>query len=79
MKLKDKFDNPIMRHDLGRNEIEETKEQCVEIANEFAIGFAEWLNKNYIVTSDFLWLECDTMIKKNSKKLLEIYKKEKGL
>ena len=42
MKLKDKFDNPIMRHDLGRNEIEETKEQCVEIAEDFAIGFVEW-------------------------------------
>ena len=61
MKLKDKFDNPIMRHNLGRNEIEETKEQCVEIAEQFAIGFAEWLS--------------DWHTKERLKQLLEIYKK----
>jgi len=46
MKLKDKFDNPIMRHDLGRNEIEETKEQCAEIAEEFAIEVLEFYHNN---------------------------------
>ena len=46
MKLKDKFDNPIMRHDLGRNEIEETKEQCVEIADEFAIEVLEFYHNS---------------------------------
>ena len=61
MKLKEKFDNPIMRYDLGRNEIEETKEQCVEIAEQFAIGFAEWLS--------------DWHTKERLKQLLEIYKK----
>ena len=65
MTLKEKFDNPIMRHDLGRNEIEETKEQCAEIAEEFAIDFAEWLS--------------DWHTKERLKQLLEIYKKEKGL
>ena len=62
MKLKDKFNSPIMRHDLGRNEIEETKEQCVEIAEEFAIGFGE-----FMLTKIF--------VKKSVKELLEIYKK----
>lgn len=68
MTLKDKFDNPLMRHDLGRNEIEETKEQCAEVAEEFAIGFIEWIiNKEYHI---------DIWVKNNStKELLEIYKK----
>jgi hypothetical protein len=38
---------------------------CVEIADDFAIGFAEWLQENDGAT--------------NYKELLEIYKKEKGL
>ena len=46
MTLKDKFDNPIMRHDLGRNEIEETKEQCVEIAEDFAIEVLEFYHNS---------------------------------
>jgi hypothetical protein len=38
------------------------------LANEFAIGFAEWLlNSNYILN------------RLSAKELLEIYKKEKGL
>jgi hypothetical protein len=46
MKLKDKFDSTIMRHDLGRNEIEETKEQCAEIAEDFAIEVLEFYHNN---------------------------------
>lgn len=38
--------------------------ECYEVAEEFAIGFGEWLLKNY-----------DGI--KSVKKLLEIYKKEK--
>jgi hypothetical protein len=69
MKLKDKFDSTIMRHDLGRNEFEETKEQCAEIAEEFAIGFGEYLDS----------LTYQDMGELTIKELLEIYKKEKGL
>lgn len=43
MDLKEKFDSVIMRHDLCRNEFEETKEQCAEIAEEIAIDFAKWI------------------------------------
>ena len=72
MTLKDKFDNPIMRHDLGRNEIEETKEQCVEIAEEFAINFANWY--------EFTLRESDNLNERfTPKQLIEIYKKEKQL
>lgn len=46
MKLKDKFDSPIMRHDLGRNELDETKEQCAEIAEEFTIKVLEFYHNN---------------------------------
>ena len=83
MKLKDKFDNPIMRHDLGRNEIEETKEQCVEIAEEFAIDFAEWLENGKFSQYGNSWIDPRKHKDKDgnwlfftSKKLLEIYKKE---
>ena len=79
MTLKDKFDSPIMRHDLGRNEIEETKEQCVEIADEYAIDFAEWCDENYfrIGTTSF-WAESlfdEKAIAYKTEELLEIYKK----
>jgi len=46
MTLKEKFDTPIMRHDLGRNELEETKEQCAEIAEEFAIEVLEFYHNS---------------------------------
>lgn len=73
MKLKDKFDNPIIRHTLGRNEIEETKEQCAEIAEGFAIGFAEWIWGNCfnIFNNRFLYKDDEYSINE----LLEIYKK----
>jgi len=83
MTLKEKFDSPIMRHDLMRNEIEETKEQCEVIADEFAIGFAEWNSYKYKYLPNKGWfattyqLEMDIFI--TSKELLEIYKKERNL
>ena len=43
-------------------------EECVYIADDYAIGFAEWKDTNQI---DYL--------KSTYKELLEIYKKEKGL
>jgi len=43
----------------------ELAENCEQITDEFAIGFAEWLNKYEGMGS--------------YKQLLEIYKKEKGL
>lgn len=69
MTLKEKFNNPIMRHDLMRNEIEETKEQLEKITEDFAIGFAEWLEKQ----------DWEIYHNNTAGDLLEIYKKEKGL
>jgi len=80
MKLKDKFDSPIMRHDLGRNELEETKEQCAEIAEEFAIDFAEWCDDNYFrIGATSFWAESlfdEKAIAYKTEELLEIYKKK---
>lgn len=47
----------------------DTATQCVEIAEDFAIGFAEWNHKE----GRFIQQDLTT------KQLLEIYKKEKGL
>ena len=63
MTLKEKFDKNV-RYD--ENGIE--SEVCVLIADELAIGFAEWLFEHYNI------IDCY-----DRKELLEIYKKEKGL
>jgi len=44
-------------------------EECEIIADEFAIGFAEWIDFNFKLAFS----------NKAFKELLEIYKKEKGL
>jgi len=69
MTLKEKFEQ------YAKQEVWENKnynaEECVEIADEFAIGFAEWI---VIAYTGKMMLETY-----NVAKLLEIYKKEKGL
>ena len=53
--------------------------QLEVIADEFAIGFAEWLRENYYDNGE-LWIEWNSDDNTySSKELLEIYKKEKGL
>jgi len=47
----------------------ELAEECEKVADEFAIGFAEWFNN----------LKYDVMRYKTMEEHLEIYKKEKGL
>lgn len=65
MKLKEKFSNV-------QDAYHDRSSECVEIADDFAIGFAEWV--------DDKGLEVVFNQKpKNTKELLEIYKKEKGL
>jgi hypothetical protein len=62
MKLKEKFKQWLDTE--PRIQIREVPLE--DIADKFAIGFAEWLNK-------------DKETKNRLKELLEIYKKEKGL
>ena len=67
MKLKEKFTTMVLDKDIA-----DWEKVCVEIADEFAIGFAEW----YLD----LWNRNDKSFDNNSpKQLLQIYKKEKGL
>ena len=79
MKLSDKFENAIFRHEVGRNEKEETKQQCAEIAEKFAIGFFVWINNSYwIQSSNDLWYFQSDGIPEEGitiEELLEIYKK----
>ena len=57
--------------------------KCVKIADEFAIGFAEWISYKYKYLDDKGWFngsyQLEMGIFKTSKELLEIYKDEKGL
>lgn len=64
MTLKEKFDK-LVRYD--ENGIE--SEMCEVIADDFAIGFTEWIEKYQGGVPNLKVL----------KELLEIYKKEKGL
>ena len=55
------------------------EDKCVLIAEKFAVQFARWINDNYIVSTDGLWIELGTfgtMNKKNTRQLLEIFKTE---
>ena len=66
MTLKEKF-----KEILTAFWINDWEDKCEKIADEFAIGFAEWLVIRY--NEDIIFDEYTT------KELLEIYKKEKGL
>jgi hypothetical protein len=86
MTLKEKFDNVEIMFEnqvgsLKYDELSEASNQCEKIADEFAIGFAEWISMRCYITKDnSYWLiRNEGDIKKNPKELLIIYKKEKGL
>ena len=51
----------------------EWESECEKVADEFAIGFAEW-HLNLSKSDDWEKFDYNT-----TEKLLEIYKKEKGL
>jgi GrpB-like predicted nucleotidyltransferase (UPF0157 family) len=65
MTLKEKFRQNLTGH-LSDEKTEVDVRIAEKIADEFAIGFADWLNK-------------DKETKNRLKELLEIYKKEMGL
>jgi hypothetical protein len=52
-----------------------------ELAEQFAIGFTDWISMRCYITKDnSYWLiRNEGDIKKNPEELLQIYKKEKGL
>ena len=74
--LKNSFDSIVMRHNLMRNEDFETIEQCVSVADNYAIEFAKWIieKTNYEhLTKEFIYKK---NVYKNEKELLSIFKKE---
>ena len=88
MTLKEKFDNiEIMFENqvgsLKYDELSEASNQCEKIAEEFAIGFVEWLTNEqspYSITYGNQEIRFSDFRKEyTAKELLEIYKKEKGL
>jgi hypothetical protein len=82
MKLLEKFHKWLRTEPFGSKEEPTLREaQCVVIADEFAIGFAEWFADNTLrVDLDGYKTFGDTDETKphTIKELLEIYKKEKG-
>jgi hypothetical protein len=69
MTLKEKF----LELAFAKISSEELRDESVQLADEFAIGFAEWF-LNLSKSDDWEKFDYNT-----NEKLLEIYKKEKGL
>lgn len=68
MTLKEKFSLILMQFWAS-----DWEGQCEKIADEYAIGFAEWYEEEILAKGDY------NMIDKSKIELLKIYKKEKGL
>lgn len=68
MTIKEKFDSTIMRSFLVRDEIEETKQQCADIAEELAVEFGKWILRNF-----------NSYGNKNETELFLIFKKQNNL
>jgi hypothetical protein len=77
MTLKEKFVKIYEKYCTVENIVNESE----KVADEFAIGFAEWCADNYFrMGNTSFWAESmdwDNDNKFTTKKLLEIYKKEK--
>ena len=74
MTLKEKF-----KEILTAFWINDWESQCEQTADEFAIGFAEWMTINYPNQRKLLLKQGNLMGFYTTKELLEMYKKEKGL
>ena len=71
MTLKEKFQQWFINDEEDEHYegmVELVSIEHTKIANEFAIGFAEWVQNN-----------CNEFPKEDQELLLKIYKKEKGL
>ena len=84
MKLKEKFDNVEIMFEgqmgtLKYDELCQATNECVKLADEYAIDFLEWIDNNYyFLSSDNLWYyESDGDVNDgiSTKELLEIFKK----
>jgi hypothetical protein len=83
MTLKQKFENveiciESQLLNLKYDEYMNCVDDCEQIADEFAIGFAEWISLKGYKSYSNGWANFNTKAV-NEKELLEIYKKEKRL
>jgi hypothetical protein len=69
MTLKEKFEELA----FAKISSEKLRDECERIADDYAIGFAEW----YLKVSEKY--DSHLKLKEDTTELLEIYKKEKGL
>jgi hypothetical protein len=80
MTLKQKFRDKILSF-LSDNMKEQNAIECEQIADDFAIDFADWCKQEYELEDTSFhnkWRDVNGEYRE-SKELLEIYKKEKGL
>ena len=79
MTLKEKFAE-FAKQEVWEKE-NKNAEECELIANDYAIEFAQWINRVSYRSFDGNWYltQIDEDIKKTTEELLEIFKKEKGL
>ena len=79
MKLREQFKTEFSINTSG--ESGRFADKCESIADDFAIGFAEWCDDKASQISHGEWTNFLPNAKNclTSKELLEIYKKEKGL
>lgn len=73
MTLKDKFEMTMISFLIEKKQDATMLDHFQKIADDYAIGFAEWYLKVSEKYDSYLKLQYE------SKELLEIYKKEKGL
>jgi hypothetical protein len=70
--MREKIQNLLWRFDICRAEESETIDKIEELADEFAIGFANWY--------EFMLRQSDNLNSRfTPKELIEMFKKEKGL
>ena len=84
MTLKEKFENIEIMFEgqtgiLKYDEMYEASNQCEQIADDYAIEFAEWISKLEFKEYSNGWGRIWYKDLYSTKELLEIFKKEKGL
>jgi hypothetical protein len=79
MTLKEKFEQFTEQKSYDKKNY--NAEECEQIADDYAIDFAEWINRVSYRSSDNNWWLTQNSgdIKKTTEELLKMFKKEKEL
>ena len=81
MTLKQRFENTMISFLIDRNQDKSMLDHFEKLTDEFAVEFAQWINRVSYRSFDGNWYltQIDEDIKKTTEELLEIFKKEKEL